>query len=113
MIRALATAGGKLDAVNKDNLTPLLLAEAPKKPNPADMGDLDIYHPKRNSKEEVVAALRELMHLGPNDPAPQPPPLPQADKDKKDGDKKVTGDKVTGDKDQKKSPSAAAVTSAP
>ncbi len=82
MIRALAAAGGKLDAVNKDNLTPLLLAEAPKKPNPADMGDLDIYKPKRNSKEEIVAALRELMHLGPNDPAPQPPPLP-ADKDKK------------------------------
>ena len=79
MIRALAAAGGKLDAVNKDNLTPLLLAEAPKKPNPADMGDLDVYKPKRDSKEEVVAALRELMHLGPNDPAPQPPPLP-ADK---------------------------------
>src|ERR1051326_8391456 len=73
MIRALAAAGAKLDAVNKDNLTPLLLAEAPKKPNPADMGDLDIYKPKRNSKEEIVAALRELMHLGPNDPAPQPP----------------------------------------
>src|SRR6202140_6001981 len=104
MIRALAAAGGKLDAVNKDNLTPLLLAEAPKKPNPADMGDLDVYKPKRNSKEEVVAALRELMHLGPNDPAPQPPPLPkEADKkddkktsagdDKKSDDKKVTDDK--------------------
>jgi ankyrin repeat protein len=98
MIRALAAAGGKLDAVNKDNLTPLLLAEAPKKPNPADMGDLDVYKPKRNSKEEVVAALRELMHLGPNDPAPQPPPLP-ADKDKKAGD----------DKEKKDSPKAAAV----
>jgi len=101
MIRALAAAGGKLDAVNKDNLTPLLLAEAPKKPNPADMGDLDVYKPKRNSKEEVVAALRVLMHLGPNDPAPQPPPLPApADKDKKAGD----------DKDKKDSPKAAAVT---
>src|SRR5579871_1905575 len=87
IIRALAAAGGKLDAVNKDNLTPLLLAEAPKKPNPADMGDLDVYKPKRNSKEEIVAALRDLMHLGPNDPAPQPPPLPAADKDK-DKDKK-------------------------
>ncbi len=88
MIRALAAAGAKLDAVNKDNLTPLLLAEAPKKPDPSDMGDLDVYKPKRNSKEEVVAALRELMHLGPNDPAPKPPPLPaaaKADKDKKDG----------------------------
>jgi uncharacterized protein len=90
MIRALAAAGGKLDAVNKDNLTPLLLAEAPKKPNPADMGDLDVYKPKRDSKEEVIAALRDLMHLGPNDPAPQPPPLPadkEKDKDKKDAPK--------------------------
>jgi hypothetical protein len=85
IIRALAAAGGKLDAVNKDNLTPLLLAEAPKKPDPSDMGDLDVYKPKRDSKEQVVAALRELMHLGPNDPAPQPPPLPaQTEKDKKD-----------------------------
>jgi ankyrin repeat protein len=97
MIRALAAAGGKLDAVNKDNLTPLLLAEAPKKPNPADMGDLDIYKPKRDSKEEVVAALRELMHLGPNDPAPQPPPLP-ADKDKK----------ISDDKEKKAAPVTAA-----
>jgi ankyrin repeat protein len=96
MIRALAAAGGKLDAVNKDNLTPLLLAEAPKKPNPADMGDLDVYKPKHDSKEEVVAALRELMHLGPNDPAPKPPPLPAAKKD---------------DKEQKKSPEAPAATS--
>ena len=102
MIRALAAAGGKLDAVNKDNLTPLLLAEAPKKPNPADMGDLDVYKPKRNSKEEIVAALRELMHLGPNDPAPQPPPLPAKD------DKKVSDDK-----EKKDSPKVAAVTSAP
>ena len=108
MIRALAAAGGKLDAVNKDNLTPLLLAEAPKKPNPADMGDLDVYKPKRNSKEEIVAALRELMHLGPNDPAPQPPPLP------KEADKKATDDKkVTDDKEKKDSPKVPAVTSAP
>jgi ankyrin repeat protein len=101
MIRALAAAGGKLDAVNKDNLTPLLLAEKPKTPNPADMGDLDVYKPKRDSKEEVIAALRELMHLGPNDPAPQPPPLP-ADKDKK----------VSEDKDKKDAPKAVAVTAA-
>jgi uncharacterized protein len=101
MIRALAAAGGKLDAVNKDNLTPLLLAEAPKKPNPADMGDLDVYKPKHDSKEEVIAALRDLMHLGPNDPAPKPPPLP-ADKDKK----------VSEDKDKKDAPKAAVVTPA-
>ena len=102
MIRALVAAGAKLDAVNKDNLTPLLLAEAPKKPNPADMGDLDVYKPKHNSKEEVIAALRELMHLGPNDPAPQPPPL------SKEADKKPDGDKETKD-----GPKAPAVTSAP
>ena len=88
IIRALAAAGAKLDAVNKDNLTPLLLAEKPQKPNPADMGDQDIYHRPRNSKAEVIAALRDLMHLGANDPAPQPPPLPKTDKkagdDKKD-----------------------------
>ena len=95
IIRALVAAGGKLDAVNKDNLTPLLLAEAPKKPNPADMGDLDVYKPKHNSKEEVIAALRELMHLGPNDPAPKPPPAPNA----------------TTDKEPKKGPDTAAVTS--
>jgi ankyrin repeat protein len=105
IIRALAAAGGKLDAVNKDNLTPLLLAEKPKKPDPLDMGDLDVYKPKRNSKEEVVAALRELMHLGPNDPAPQPPPLPPA-AEKKTDDKKAD-DKKTDDKDKKTTASAA------
>jgi hypothetical protein len=45
------------------------------------------------------------MHLGPNDPAPQPPPL--ADKKVDDKDKKVD------DKDKKDTPTAAAVTSAP
>ena len=94
MIRALAAAGGKLDAVNKDNLTPLLLAEKPKKPDPLDMGDLDVYKPKRNSKEEVIAALRELMHLGPNDPAPQPPPAPPAEK-KDSSDKEKKGPNAT------------------
>src|SRR5580658_6719959 len=97
LIRALVAGGAKLDAVNKDNLTPLLLAEKPKKPNPADMGDLDVYKPKHNSKEEVVAALRELMHLGPNDPAPQPPPLP---------------DKKTDDDKEKKTTASAAVAGA-
>ncbi|MBZ5578014.1 MAG: ankyrin repeat domain-containing protein [Acidobacteriia bacterium] len=96
IIRALAAAGGKLDAVNKDNLTPLLLAEKPKKPDPLDMGDLDVYKPKHNSKEEVIAALRELMHLGPNDPAPQPPPAEK---------------KASTDQPQKKSPDTQAVTS--
>jgi len=114
IIRALAAAGAKLDAVNKDNLTPLLLAEKPKKVDPNEMIDPDAYHRKHESKEEVVAALRELMHLGANDPAPQPPPLPAADKktgsDDKD-DKKVTGDK--GDKkEEKKDSEAAAAASA-
>jgi uncharacterized protein len=108
MIRALVAAGAKLDAVNKDNLTPLLLAEKPKKKNPNDMGDNpEAYHPKKDSREEVVATLRDLMHLGANDPAPQPPPLPPA-ADKKTGDEK----KVTDDKEQKKSSDVAAVTKA-
>jgi uncharacterized protein len=112
MIRALAAAGGKLDAVNKDNLTPLLLAEKPKTPNPNDMGDLDIYKPKRNTKEEIVAALRDLMHLGPNDPTPQPPPLPAADKDKKAGDDKVKDKDKDKDKEKTDAPKTAAVTPA-
>ena len=88
IIRALAAAGGKLDAVNKDNLTPLLLAEKPKKPNPIEMMDVE-YRPKKDSRQEVVAALRDLMHLGPNDPAPVPPPAAAP-----------TGKKETGDKDK-------------
>ena len=102
MIRALVGAGAKLDAVNKDNLTPLLLAEKPKKKDPNAMGDNpEAYHPKKDSREEVVATLRELMHLGANDPAPQPPPLPPA------------ADKKADDKDKKDAPKATAVTSAP
>jgi ankyrin repeat protein len=118
IIRALAAAGAKLDAVNKENLTPLLLAEQPKKPNPNGMvADQDAYRPKQDSRQEVVAALRELMHLGPNDPAPKPPPLPAADKktdDKKATDEKNVTDekKVTDDKEQKKSSDVAAVTKA-
>ncbi|HEX4123535.1 MAG TPA: ankyrin repeat domain-containing protein, partial [Tepidisphaeraceae bacterium] len=101
IIRTLVAAGAKLDAVNKDNLTPLLLAEKPPKKNPNAMGDNpEAYHRKKDSRPEVVAALRDLMHLGPNDPAPQPPPLPVADK-------------KADDKDKKDAPKVAAVTSAP
>ena len=108
LIRALVAGGAKLDAVNKDNLTPLLLAEKPKKKDPNAMGDNpEAYHRKQDSRPDVVAALRELMHLGLNDPAPQPPPLPAA-ADKKSGDDK----KVTDDKGQKKSSDVAAVTNA-
>ena len=81
MIRALVTAGAKLDAVNKDNLTPLLLAEKPEPPPPpGNNTDARAWRPRRDSREEVIATLRELMHLGPNDPAPVPPPLPEQQK---------------------------------
>jgi uncharacterized protein len=76
-IRALVAAGARLDAVNKENLTPLLLAEKPEPPPPpGNNTDVRAWRPKRDSREEVIAALRELMRLGPTDPAPQPPPLP-------------------------------------
>ncbi len=105
MIRALAAAGAKLDAVNKDNLTPLLAAEKLKSMTPAEFAislnmDADAYQPKRDSKEEIVAALRELMHLGANDPAPVPPPA----------EKKVSDDKGKGkdkDKDKTEAPAVA------
>jgi ankyrin repeat protein len=81
MIRALAAAGAKFDAVNKDNLTPLLLAEKPEPPPPAgNNSDSRVWRPKRDSREEVIATLRELMHLGPNDPAPVPPAKPEEQK---------------------------------
>jgi uncharacterized protein len=118
IIRALAAAGAKLDAVNKDNQTPLIFAEAPPKPNPNGMVmDQDVYQRPKDSKAQVIAALRELMHLGPNDPAPQPPPLPKADKKdgekKEGGDKEVTDDNKPGDdKEQKKSTEATAAANA-
>lgn len=90
MIRALAAAGAKLDAVNKDNLTPLLLAEKPEPPPPpGNNTDARAWRPRRDSREEVIATLRELMHLGPNDPAPVPPPLPEQEKDQEKQEKKV------------------------
>lgn len=81
MIRALAAAGAKFDAVDKDNLTPLLLAEKPEPPPPpGNNNDARAWRPRRDSREEVIATVRELMRLGPNDPAPQPPPLPEQPK---------------------------------
>ena len=77
IIRALVAAGAKLDAVNQDNLTPLQLAEKPEPPPPpGNNTDARTWKPKRDSREEVIAAVRELMGLGPNDPTPQPPPAP-------------------------------------
>jgi ankyrin repeat protein len=76
IIRDLVAAGARLDAVNKDNLTPLQLAEKPEPPPPpGNTTDSRAYRPKRNSREEVIAAVRELMGLGPNDPTPVPPPV--------------------------------------
>jgi len=81
MIRALAAAGAKFDAVNKDNLTPLLLAEKPEPPPPpGNNSDARAWRPRRDSREEVIATVREAMHLGPSDPAPIPPPLPEKEK---------------------------------
>jgi ankyrin repeat protein len=88
IIRELVAAGAKLDAVNKDNLTPLQLAEKPEPPPPpGNNTDSRVYRPKRNTRDEVIAAVRELMGLGPNDPTPQPPPV--AKDEKKPEDKKV------------------------
>ena len=85
----LVAAGASLNAINKDNLTPLQLAEKPEPagPNPAAQMDPGVFRPKRDTREEVIAALRELMKLGPDDPTPVPPPLP-AEPGKKVEDKK-------------------------
>jgi ankyrin repeat protein len=94
IVRALASAGAKFDVVNKDNLTPLQLAEKPEPPPPpGNNTDSRTWRPKRDSREDVIAAVRELMGLGPNDPTPQPPPAPPGadDKDKKD-EKKTEDD---------------------
>jgi hypothetical protein len=81
MIRALAAKGAHFDAVNKDNLTPLQLAEKPEPPPPpGNNTDSRTWKPRRDSREDVIATVRELMHLGPNDPTPVPPPLPEGQK---------------------------------
>jgi ankyrin repeat protein len=90
IIRELVAKGAKLDAVNKDNLTPLLLAEKPEPPPPpGNNNDPNTYRRKRDSRDDVIATLRELMKLGPNDPAPQPPPL-TPEQQKKNADEKKT-----------------------
>src|SRR6185369_156951 len=83
IIRALVAAGAKLDAVDRHNETPLLLAEKPEPPPPpGNNPDARTWKPRRDSREEVIATVRELMHLGPNDPAPVPPPAPAAPAEK-------------------------------
>ena len=95
IIKALIAAGAKLDTVNKDNLTPLLLAEKPEPPPPpGNNADARTYRPKRNSRDEVIAALREAMGLKADDPAPQPPPLPASEQKK--NEKKATDDVEAG-----------------
>ena len=87
IIRTLAEAGASLSATNKDNLTPLQLAEKPAGPTPVSQVGPGVIQVKRDTREEVIAALRELMKLGPNDPTPVPPPAAEPDKkveDKKD-----------------------------
>jgi len=89
VIRELVAKGAKLDAVNKDNLTPLLLAEKPEPPPPpGNNNDPRTYRRARDSRDDVIAALRELMKLGPNDPAPVPPPL-SPEQQKKANEKKA------------------------
>lgn len=91
IIRTLVAAGAKLDAVNKDNLTPLLLAEKPEPKRSAAAAmqqDPGVYKRPINTREEVIAALRDLMKLGKDDPAPQPPPLVEEKKDDKKDVKK-------------------------
>jgi hypothetical protein len=96
IIRALAAAGAKLDATNKENLTPLLLAEKPEPPPPpGNNTDSRAYRPKRDSREAVIAVVRELMGLGPNDPAPVPPPAPAADTTKTSRGASTTDGKPT------------------
>jgi len=96
MIRALVAAGAKLDAVNKENLTPLLLAEKPEPPPPpGNNNDSRSWRPRRDSRDEVIATLRQLMQLGPNDPAPVPPApvtsAPSGDDQKKAAPEKSAG----------------------
>jgi ankyrin repeat protein len=90
IIRELVTAGAKLDATNKDNLTPLQVAEKPEPPPPpGNNSDARVFRPKRNTREDVIAALRELMGLKPDDPTPVPPPVAT---DEKKGAEKKAGD---------------------
>ena len=58
--------------------TPLQVAEKPEPPPPpGNNTDSRTYRPKRDTREDVIAAVRELMGLGPNDPTPVPPPAPK------------------------------------
>jgi uncharacterized protein len=96
IVRALVAAGAKLDATNKDNLTPLQLAEKPEPPRLAgNNNDPNTFRRKQDTRDDVIAAVRELMGLGPNDPTPQPPPLPaKSAEEKADDEKKAAAAKA-------------------
>jgi hypothetical protein len=85
MIRYLVNAGATLDAPNLEKLSPLGLAEKIRKGPPAGPNpqDPDAYIPEHDSPEQVVAVLRELMHLGPDDPIPAPRGIAAATDDSK------------------------------
>ena len=86
IITLLVAKGAKLDAVNKENQTPLMLAEKPEPVRSAAAAmqqDPGVYKRPVNTHDEVVAALRELMKLGKDDPTPQPPPLADVKMDAK------------------------------
>ena len=86
----------------------VLLAEKPEPPPPpGNNNDPDTYKPKRDTREAVIAALRELMHLGPDDPAPVPPA--QVKKEDEEGaavDKKTDDKKADETKTDEKKPDA-------
>ena len=63
MIRALAAKGAKFDAVNKENLTPLQVAEKPEPPPPpGNNTDSRAWKPRRDSRDDVIATVRELSN---------------------------------------------------
>ncbi len=108
MIRTLVAAGAKLDAVNKDNLTPLLLAEKPEAVrSTAANTDPSAFRARRDSREEVIAALRELMKLGPDDAAPVPPAVPVDATKKADDAKTGEATRVDGSAPKASSPQGA------
>ena len=74
MIRALVKAGAALDAPNREKQTALAVAEKLKlnPPSLVNSQDPDAFIPEHDSPDQVVAVLRELMHLGPNDAVPAP-----------------------------------------
>ena len=78
IIRALV--GGRREARRRQQGQPDAAAAGRKAGTAAAAGQQQRpghLRPKRDTREEVIAAVRELMHLGPNDPAPVPPPQPR------------------------------------